>query len=198
MATVESYTKVGIENLIGDLFKGARIESGELILTTFDDEDVNVGSVSGDFLSAETLLSDPTSDTWAEFTIDDDGSPTAGWPDRFQVSYIPDGSITPRNTFWLNEYGEFRGMPAKQNTVGARVFAALDSTDYAARSSSIPVFEVVNTRNGTRVTRFGVLKDGSILRGARIHGTVLTLESAEDESDIPADTPPGTLILRKV
>ena len=97
----------------------------------------------------------------AHYVIDDDASLTDAWPDRFRVTFAPEGG-TDVPTFWLNEYGELRGSPAKVNTVGHRIFAALNAAGYTARSGTIPIMEVTDQRDGTRTTIFGVYKGGRV------------------------------------
>lgn len=145
-------------------------------------------------------FTNPTSDYWAYITIDDDGSSTTNWVDRFRVTFSP-VSGSDRPTFWLNEYGEGRGMPAKDNTVGYRIFAALDSTGYAARSSSVPIWEITNQRDGPRTTLFGVLKGGEFTMSGNRVGMAYTFASGATVNNTTVAAlglPNGTLILRKV
>ena len=116
-------------------------------------------------------VTDPTTESVLEVNIYDDGSSTGSWVDRLKVQFkaVADAALHP--TFWLNEYGEFRGIPAKSNTVAGRFFAAKDATDLAARSATTPVFEVTDQRDGTRTTIFAVYHDGSM----RIAGRKLTI-----------------------
>lgn len=107
-------------------------------------------------------ITDPSTGQWADVTIVDDGSATSGWVDRFRVTWDPvTGTTHP--TFWLNEYGEFRGIPAKSNTVAGRFFAAVDATDLAARDAGTPVFEVTDQRDGVRTTEVAVLQHGRLM-----------------------------------
>ena len=112
-------------------------------------------------LESTAVITDPTNQNWANVTINDDGSSTSNWIDRFRVTFVPQ-SGTSRPTFWLNEYGEFRGTPAKDNTVAGRFFAALNAAGYSARSGTVPVLEVTDIRDGTRTTIFGVYKGGRV------------------------------------
>lgn len=119
------------------------------------------GTSGGGGLAQDTVLTDPGTEYWADVEIVDDGSSTASWPNRFQIMWTPQ-SGTAHPTWWNNEYGEARGIPAKSNTVGARWFAAVDATDYAARDMTIPVLEITNQRDGTRTTLMAVYGDGDI------------------------------------
>lgn len=125
--------------------------------------DLWVGAdTDANFIVKTTSLTDPTNDRWADVTIVDDGSSTGSWVDRFRVIWDPvTGTTHP--TFWLNEYGEFRGIPAKANTVGGRFFAAVDATDLAARDMTVPVFEVTDQRDGPRTTMFAAYGDGDVM-----------------------------------
>lgn len=118
-------------------------------------------SLDAAYALKSATLSNPTTETWASVTINDDGSSTGGWIDRFRITFVPQ-SGSSRPTFWLNEYGEARGMPGKDNTVAARFFAALNSAGYTARSGTVPVLEVTDQRDGTRTTIFGVYKGGRV------------------------------------
>lgn len=68
--------------------------------------------------------------------IDDDGSPTSGWPDRLAFFYMDpvDGAI---RTGYFNEYGELRSRAAKLNTVALRAMAHEDNT-------TAPIFQVTD------------------------------------------------------
>lgn len=147
-------------------------------------------------LDQQTTIDDPENEYWSDVVINDDGSSTATWADRFVITFVPLAG-TARPTTWFNEYGEFRSMPAKDNTVGSRVYAGIDATMYTARNAETEIFEVVDKREGTRITMFGVRKDGRLRAMDSNVGTVYTLESSEDETDIPANLPVGTLIVRK-
>lgn len=164
-----------------------------LVKKTGTDFDTEWGSV----VPASTTLTNPGSESIAAWTIQDDGSSTDSWPDRLRIVFDP-LSGADRPTFWLNEYGETRGMPAKNATVAARFFGALDSAGYAERSDSVPIFEIADFRDGARSTIFGVSKGGRVTQGGQPVGTVFTLESSDDEGDVPATLPPGTLIVRKL
>lgn len=128
-------------------------------------------------------ITDPTNETVLEVNIYDDSSSTAGWLDRlvFQFKAVADAALHP--TSWFNEYGEFRGMPAKSNTVAGRFFAAVDATALAARSATTPVFEVTDQRDGTRTTIFAVYHDGSM----RFAGRKFTIGTTEPGSATTGD-----------
>ena len=135
------------------------------------------------------------------YTVVNDSSPTDPWPNRLDLTYRHGGATADRLVQWWNEYLEWRGMPAKNSTVGWRIFAAPDSAEYAARNDTTMVAEVANWRNGAgRATVWGVTKTGQqTVAGDWRAGSVVTLNADQDESDLAAaPPPPGTLIVRKL
>lgn len=122
--------------------------------------------------------------------IDDDGSPTSGWPDRLVFFYIDpiDGAI---RTGYFNEYGELRARAAKLNTVAFRAMAHEDNTNtaiaqvtnhdqtavYAAISKVVAAFTVpitapniaddlIRTTDATPVNNSTVLVTDSVMQFA--------------------------------
>ena len=160
--------------VLSELVPSSRTISGKPLTTDVTLNASDVGALPSSF-----SITEPAEQTWANVTIADDGSSSSSWPDRFRVVFAPQAG-TSRTTFWLNEYGEFRGMPGKDNTVAGRFFAALDTAGYAARSSTVPVLEVTDQRNGTRTTIFGVYKGGRV--------TMTRLEANETRT-APATAP---------
>lgn len=67
-------------------------------------------------------LTDPTNDSVASITVVDDNSATAGWANRLRLFFQVFGG-SAKLVQWWNEYGEWRGTPAKANTVGWRLHA---------------------------------------------------------------------------
>lgn len=108
------------------------------------------------------VITDPLTQKWASIDIRDNGSATGSWVNRLEFFFRSLGSSVSNLVTWINEYGELRVLPAVNNTVGFRVFAAKDATGLAARSLTVPVMEVTNQRDGTRTTMFGVYGDGSM------------------------------------
>jgi len=88
----------------------------------------------------EVAGSDP--DPVMSFTVDDDGTATGDWPNRMEWLFRPEGGSATL-VQWTNEYGEWRGVPAKNNTVGWRLFCKTAASD-PARSG--PVWEIVDNR----------------------------------------------------
>jgi hypothetical protein len=129
----------------------------------------------------DTVVTDPTNDNPA-LTIDirDDNTSTGSWKNRIEILFRAFGASVSNLVTWINEYGEFRGMPAKSNTVGWRVFMAKDATGYTARSSTVPVAEVTDQRDGVRTTIFGVYKGAT-----RINGYLVTIGPVAPSSPEP-------------
>lgn len=106
--------------------QGADMSIGDLEYAFFDNEAANDVINQG---STVELL-DSTNDQLLRVEITDDGSPTAGWPDRLAFFYMDpvDGAI---RTGYFNEYGELRSRAAKLNTVALRAMAHEDNTTQA-------------------------------------------------------------------
>lgn len=138
----------------------ADVTNLQTTLNTLNNADTTLQTNINAKLTAVKSLASAT-ETAATFTIADDGSSTATWPNRFEVLFDPNGATAAFLTFWLNEYGEVRGNPAKSNTVGARFFAGNAPSDYTARDVTVPVLEVSSDRTN-RVTKFAVYGDGDV------------------------------------
>lgn len=94
-----------------------------------------------------TITLNSSTDQITSITVQDDGTPTNSWPNRWEAWFVPAGGPA-KLVQWDNEYYEHRIMPAKKNTVAQRIFVATDATSYAERSVDSPVWQVVNYRNG--------------------------------------------------
>jgi hypothetical protein len=145
----------------------------------------------------------------ASYTIVDDGSSTATWPNRWEWLFDP-VSGAAKLVQWVNEYGELRLTPAKDNTVALRIFGRTAPTDGA---HSGPVFEIQDNRTD-RNTKFGVEEDGDVTSGSiSAAGTIQstgaitravpsgpTLQTGyvplATAASIPSGTPTGTPIIR--
>lgn len=157
-----------------------------------------LASALGNYVDNDIVITDPTAHpVIGRVEIQADGSSTSSWPNRWEWLYKAVAGVA-KIVQWVNEYGEFRVAPATSNTVALRAYAARDATEYTARSSTVPTFEVADQRDGVRTTEFGVLKGGKIVQRGYDTGTVYVLEASEDETDIPADLPSGTFIVRKL
>lgn len=138
--------------------------------------------------------------TW---TIVDDGTSTANWPNRMIFQFDPLGAGETVQTFCLNEYGEPRVIPAKPNTVGFRVFEKQFSSS-PAHSATVPVLEVMSDRDN-RVSQFAVMPGGKTVQagdatiGGKITASnlppgILVLGSSDP---VPGGTAAGTVIIRR-
>jgi hypothetical protein len=134
------------------------------------------------------------------YNIEDDETDTDTWPNRLWFQFAN------KLTSWWNEYGEFRGMPAKSATVAMRLFTKDqdEDNDHVAGGS---ILEVVLSRQ-TRTNRFKVTTEGNVVQtgsletggeirrvvpsGPTVYGQVLPLETG---AELPLNTPPNTLIV---
>lgn len=134
--------------------------------------------------------------------IEDDGSSSTNWPDRFSFSF--NGHLVS----WFNEVGEFRLIPGKSNTVPLRIYQKHAAS--ATRNMDTPLIEVARSRDD-RTPLFSVESDGSVITSGSITsdgpitqtipgGPVLQTGYLELEAEetVPSGTPAGTLIVRKL
>jgi hypothetical protein len=147
-----------------------------------------------DIATNNISLSDPTNDIVENVLIVDDGSSTSAWPNRIQFKF--QDSHSTRNTSAFNEYGEFRGAPAKHNTVAARWFVNDNPsyTDGTARDATVPIIELMDDRTN-RNHLWGVYADGrvKIATGQILTAPVIVLGPSDA---IPTGTPTGAVIVR--
>lgn len=143
-----------LNNARGDVRYYGKSATDSLLDDKADTDHVHIG---------EDVALDSDTDYVSYFTINDDGTATAGWPDRMRVIFNPQAGADV-TTFTLNEYGEIRNIPAKSNTVGYRVFVGTDPTAFAARDVSVPVWEVSSDRTN-RVTQVAAYGDGDFYIG---------------------------------
>lgn len=192
----------GVRDAIG----AALVGTGLVTIVPNDAGDTIAIGLSADPLRRiENLNSSLATATYGGWTITNDGSPTAGWPDRFRVNYDNGSGATVVQTFTLNEYGEVRCQPAKANTVAFRVFGGLNPTLYAARDKDVALIEIMDDRT-TRTTKFAAFPDGDVYVGKNLDikgvvtqngvavGMCITLPAGSDASDVPAGTQPGTIV----
>lgn len=150
-----------------------------------DEARVNVGAEI-------TFTGDNADGVLETIIIVDDSSDTTTWPDRLVFKFDPTDD-TPRNTFYLNEYGEMRCSPAKHNTTAVRVFTKETPTDpTTARDLEAPVIELMDNR--TDRNSLWAIHSNGITRVAEIPmAYVLVLDELDS---VPAGTPVGTVIVR--
>lgn len=185
--------------------EGASVVSGavsgdNLILTKRDGSTINAGNVRGlaATLKGAVISLIAQTEVGPVYTVVDDNTPTAAWPNREEWWFQPSGQPA-KLVAWHNEYGEMRGSPAKNNTVPLRVFSKISPTDGA---HSGPLIEVQDDRT-TRTTKFSVDADGNVVATGTITRTVPsgpTLSTGyivlAGAAAVPAGTPAGTLIIR--
>ena len=85
---------------------------------------------------------------FANLTIVEDGTPTSTWPERLRVNF--NNGTRTRRTFYLNEYGEARCIPARDDTIPLRIFAQEFAAD-GIRDTSVPLFEIQDNRDDRNV-----------------------------------------------
>ncbi len=125
-------------------------------------------------------------------TITNDGSDSGDWINRVEFNYN-DGVQATRLVHFINEYGEWRGAPARHNTVGFRMFVKENpSRPTESRSTTVPVMELMDDRTN-RNSLWGVMGDGQQTRNGIRMADVLYLSGG---ASVPAGTPAGTVIVR--
>lgn len=122
----------------------------------------------------------PQTDKFVRLNLVDDSSDSGVWPNRFEVNWTRFGRPA-QLTFWLNEFGEWRGIPAKPNTTAGRFFVKNAPTD-PDHDPAIPVFEVVDNRTD-RVFLAGIMADGRVL-GTNIGQKVVAQSSAPSDTTV--------------
>lgn len=128
-------------------------------------------------------------DILGEITVQDDGTSTTGWPDRF-IGWFRNlaGTITNK-VIWLNEYLELRLSPAKVDTTPLRLFTK-SSASAAAHSPTSPIFEMQDDPDtGTRL--LAVFPDGS-LQATNVSSKVVYVASGDPT---PTGQPDGTVVI---
>lgn len=100
---------------------------------------------------ATPRLLDGDTGQFSNVTIVDDGTDTGTWPERFRWNYRRASDGRTRRVFFLNEYGEARCVPAKDNTVPLRVFAQEFAAD-GVRDPSVPLIEIMDNRDDRNLT----------------------------------------------
>lgn len=93
-----------------------------------------------------------------------DATDDSTWKNLFELWWTPNGGAS-KLVGWYNEFGEWRGLPGKTNTVPWRLFVK-DLVADAAHTGNM--MEVTDHREGTRTALFSVGSDGSIVTMANL------------------------------
>lgn len=135
-------------------------------------------------------ITDPTNEQVLTVNVVDDSSPTGNWPDRIRLLF--DGA----EVTWFNEYGEYRGTPAKNNTVGWRLFVARTPTSYSNRNNTVPVLQVVSDRTD-RTPLFEVYGDGKVMAAGEVTApnVGVPIRAVLDHDEEPVNPQPGDIYL---
>lgn len=159
----------------------ATMESRLLSLISAIGTDVKnlITKTSSAFKGIVTEL-DGSDDQIGAWTVQDDGTSTSNWPNRFEMWFKTVGGVS-RRTFLLNEYGEVRIAPAKSNTIPFRVFQKELNTD-ASRNMSVPLMEVMDDRI-TRTVIWQLMPDGTIMLGSQVQRLV-SWEAGSEPGDL--------------
>lgn len=117
-------------------------------------------------------------ETFGAFEIQDDNTSTSSWPNRLAFFFKPFGGSS-NLVSWFNEYGEFRVVPAKVNTVALRIFG---QTTTAPNIHSGALFEIQDNRvdrnNVFAVDQVGNVDVSGYLKKSGV--SVVTLEEVVD------------------
>jgi hypothetical protein len=137
------------------------------------------------------------STAWVErTTIVNDGTDSSAWVNREEFYYDNTvGGGAPKLTSFKNEYGEYRGVPAKHTTVPWRLFEKNASGD-TSHDNDVPMIEIMDDR-GTRTSLFSIVKHSAGYYQNQVKDVpfnyVLVLAAA---ASVPTNTPNDTLIVR--
>ena len=125
--------------------------------------------------------------------IQDDNTSTDGWVDRLTVRFKRFADGVSRRVQWWNEYGEWRGAPAKASTVGWRIFTKEQASD-PDHQVLVPVMEMQDNRT-SRLRRWALMTDGTQQGpgGIPLAYTIVLAAGAP----VPSGLPVGTIIYRK-
>jgi hypothetical protein len=145
--------------------------SVQAAINELDSEKASAADLAGklDFPFSETFTG--VAGVLGEFTVVNDGSPTASWPDRFRT-FFTDGANT-RLVQWWNEYGEWRAHPARQSTVAWRLFGAPTSAEAASRNPNNHIWEIADNRQDRNaVAKINHLGDMSLAGNLTVEGSL--------------------------
>lgn len=138
-----------------------------------------------------TEISSSHEEPLEQIFVTGDGTPTGDWLNRFEKYFRMNSGESFRLVQWYNEYLEWRGAPARSNTVGWRIFTKIDNTD-PARNMTTPIMEMQDNRNW-RNRLWALMPDGTQ------HGPMGPVSYSivlDEEEEIPLGTPAKTIIHR--
>lgn len=200
MGTVDVLTSEKTLQLLNEtIVSGLVNEDNELIFTKQDGTEINAGvvgnSVDTSGLRAQSnaeidIVASDAEGTVETVNINDDGSDSSTWANRLVYMWVPVAG-TAHKTTYLNEYGEFRAIPAKTTTVAARWFTKASNAD-PAHDANTPIMELQDDPV-TRTSLRGWLPDGTTVRKGIKMADVIVLGPTDT---VPAGLPAGTVILR--
>jgi hypothetical protein len=87
-------------------------------------------------------------DRWMRLNVLDDGTPTSGWPNRWEI-WNEQALDELRIVAWFNERGEFRCIPAKENTVAWALYIKELPTDPNHHTTN--VWQILDNRTDRNV-----------------------------------------------
>ena len=136
-----------IAGLIGEGGSGVPLggTTGQLIVKQ-SDIDGDADWVDGFGTVTTPRLLDGDTGQFSNVTIVDDDTDSGTWPERFRWNYQRASDGRTRRVFFLNEYGEARCVPARDNTVPLRVFAQEFAAD-GTRDPSVSLIEIMDNRD---------------------------------------------------
>jgi hypothetical protein len=128
-------------------------------------------------------------DKLTSITVNDDGTATAGWPNRWEWLYKPAAGVAAL-VQWVNEYGEWRGIPAKANTIAWRLFTKDVATSPARTYANVA--EVQDDRT-TRTILWAIRNTGGIFaKGDSDFGGTVTAVGKVSAPNIGSKVSVGT------
>ena len=144
-------------------------------------------------LNTSNSVSASTTSELLSIEVVDDNTATDNWLDRFSVKFKRFSDGVSRRVQWWNEYGEWRGAPAKAGTVGWRIFTKEEPSD-ANHNSLVPVMEMQDNRTSS-ARLWALMPDGTQQGPGNIPLAYTIVLNAGDS--VPAGLPAGTIIYRK-
>lgn len=194
MAEVIVYDQNKVLDLTNNAVIGASInDDGELILDRQGNTPINLGNI-GKFNDVQTFQGGNPLDNLQVVTVEDDGTDTATWVNRFMGKFKAP-LLASRAVIWFNEYFELRLAPAKHNTT-AFVIYVRENADVqpTARNATIPLMVLRDDRD-VRTHYWGLYDQGVVRVGPNALQDVPAIVLGPLDP-IPAGTPNPCIIYR--